>query len=436
MVVTLEQIDEVEQELHRETTINEEYKIWKKNSPFLYDTLVTHAFDWPTLTCQWFPDVERPSNAGYSVHRLLTGTHTSDGEPNYLQIVRVELPNDDTLADEDGAAGDMDVDGRNKPTAAAARCKITITQKIPHEGEPNRARYMPQNPDLIATKAVNGQVLLFDRTKAPLMPKTADAPCKPELRLLGHTAEGYGLDWHPLKEGHLISAAGDKSICYWDIRGMSGKEQSTMEPLHVFKHHTKSVSDVAWHPMHTCMFASVGDDGQLCMWDIRDTKSSHPRSKVTDAHRGEINAVSFNPSSEFLFATGGANDCIVALWDLRNMKNSLHQLEGHREAVQQLSWSPHNPTILGSSSSDRRVHVWDISRIGEEQSAEDQEDGPPELLFMHGGHTNSVVDFSWNKNEPWTVCSVAEDNVMQIWQMASNIYLGNSANLISDMDIE
>jgi len=39
--------------------INEEYKIWKRNSPFLYDLVVSHALEWPTLTCQWTPDKER-----------------------------------------------------------------------------------------------------------------------------------------------------------------------------------------------------------------------------------------------------------------------------------------------------------------------------------------------------------------------------------------
>jgi histone-binding protein RBBP4 len=27
-------------------------------SPFLYDLVVTHALEWPTLTTQWFPDKE------------------------------------------------------------------------------------------------------------------------------------------------------------------------------------------------------------------------------------------------------------------------------------------------------------------------------------------------------------------------------------------
>ena len=38
--------------------INEEYKIWKKNSPFLYDLLITHALEWPSLTVAWLPGNE------------------------------------------------------------------------------------------------------------------------------------------------------------------------------------------------------------------------------------------------------------------------------------------------------------------------------------------------------------------------------------------
>ena len=40
-----------------------------------------------------------------------------------------------------------------------------------------------------------------------------------------------------------------------------------------------------------------------------------------------------------------------------------------------VQWSPHNETILASSGTDRRLHVWDLAKIGEEQNAEDAEDG-------------------------------------------------------------
>jgi hypothetical protein len=29
-----------------------------------------------------------------------------------------------------------------------------------------------------------------------------------------------------------------------------------------------------------------------------------------------------------------------------------------------------------------------------------------------------IADFSWNSNDQWVIASVADDNVLQIWQMA------------------
>ena len=57
----------------------------------------------------------------------------------------------------------------------------------------------------------------------------------------------------------------------------------------------------------------------------------------------------------------------------------------------QVQWSPHNETILASSGTDRRLHVWDLSKIGEDQSAEDAEDGPPELLVTDGATSLHVL---------------------------------------------
>ena len=67
---------------------------------------------------------------------------------------------------------------------------LQVTQQINHEGEVNRARYMPQNPFLIATKTVNAEVYVFDYTKHPSKPPP-NGQCTPDLRLLGHRTEGY-----------------------------------------------------------------------------------------------------------------------------------------------------------------------------------------------------------------------------------------------------
>ena len=139
-------------------------------------------------------------------------------------------------------------------------------------------------------------------------------------------------------------------------------------------------------------------------------------------------SIDFNPYDEYLFVTGSV-DKTVGFWDLRNTSKSLHIFEGHTDDVIKVEWEPNNSTVFASSSSDRRIRVWDISKIGMEQKSEDAQDGPPELLvkekskfiyvqFIHGGHRAKVPDFSWNVNEPMLMASVEEENnILQIWQM-------------------
>eukprot|EP01139_Manchomonas_bermudensis_P022737 Amastigsp_a696591_10.p1 type:complete len:294 gc:universal Amastigsp_a696591_10:931-50(-) len=279
---------------------------------------------------------------------------------------------------------------------------------------------MPQNPNLIATKTVRGEVLVFDYTKHPSKVHKEDQKCSPELRLTGHRKEGYGLAWHPLKEGHLLSGSDDSLVCLWDISSAT-KASSEVAAVATYTGHAAVVEDVAWHPVHECLFASVGDDKKILIWDTRQSNLSQPAQSVLDGHLAEVNCVAFNPFSAYVVATGSA-DKTVALWDLRNLSAKLHTFENHADEVLQAQWSPCNETILGTCSADRRVHIWDLSRIGAEQSIEDAEDGPPELLFIHGGHTAKISDFAWNQNEPWVAASVAEDNILQIWAMAEHIY--------------
>lgn len=358
------------------------------------------------------------------------GTHTSDNEPNYLQIAQVQLPNYDTEID----ASKFDEDREEFGGFGSANCRISIVQKIPHEGEVNRARYLPQNPCVIATKTTSGDVLIFDYTKHPSIPSSPDAPCQPDLRLVGHTAEGYGLCWNPLKQGHLISASDDKTVCLWDIRAGS-KDQRKIDPLAIYRGHTSVVEDVSWNSFRENIFVSVGDDQQICLWDTL-ASPDHAIQVVSGAHQQEINCVSFSPGNEFLFATGSA-DRTVAIWDMRKLTaGPLHSCEGHQDEVLQLQWSPHDESVLASAGADRRINVWDLTRIGAEQDEEDALDGPPELLFVHGGHTNRIPDFCWNPNEPWVICSAAEDNIAQIWQMSSSIYTEKNGTEEDDNMVE
>jgi histone-binding protein RBBP4 len=150
-----------------------------------------------------------------------------------------------------------------------------------------------------------------------------------------------------------------------------------LKAARVYTHHKAVVNDVQYHPLHKSLIGTVSDDCTLQILDVRQAETKE--SSVTcDAHHDAVNALAFNHASEYVLATASA-DKTIGIWDLRNLKASLHSLVGHGDAVTSLAWHPHEESILGSGGYDRRVIFWDLSRVGEEQLPDDQEDGPPEL---------------------------------------------------------
>jgi len=190
------------------------------------------------------------------------------------------------------------------------------------------------------------------------------------------------------------------------------------------------VEDVSWSPYCVTLLGSVGDDRKIKLWDTRMKEASIE----VDAHMHEINSLDFNKQDPNLLATG-SSDKTVAVWDIRNMQKKLASLEFHKEPVSGLKWAPFSTTLLASYSNDRRVLLWDLSRLS---SSPENKEEPPELLFIHAGHTAKVSDVSWNENDQLMMGSVAEDNVIQVWQMSHALF--NPPELLLEkaefMDIE
>lgn len=476
-MVTTDKIDDEKVNDEEEQKLYEEFKVWKKNTPFLYDLVVSRALEWPSLTVEWIPGRTRDDANGLEVQRLVLGTHTDGEDPNYLMVAEVHLPLSEdeilsttttssssnntsnnsssaapsesgvTTAVTDNIDGDFLMDARGRraryqnDTSDGGRVneRVRIVQKILHPSEVNRARCMPQRPSVIATKGTMPEVYVFDTARHPETPAPAVAPdapaaCRPDLRLTGHTADGYGLDWSPAAQGWLASGSNDNVVCLWDVEaglrgGIGGAE---LAAAGIARGHTDIVEDVAWHRLDGNVFGSVGDDGRILLWDRRDlrTPSGGPRP---GAHGGkEVNAICFSPFNGNLFATGGS-DTMVMLWDVRDLSSPLNVFMHHTGEVYQVAWSRHSETILASSATDKRVLVWDLSLIGDEQSADEANDGPPELLFSHSGHTGRIAEFSWSQEDPWLIGSVADDNIIQLWQMSKTIYSGEDDIQITDL---
>ncbi|KAF1743201.1 hypothetical protein MXB_3931 [Myxobolus squamalis] len=358
LIAEAKQETEFKCEKEPQKRINEEYKVWKKNSPFLYDLVMTHALEWPSLTVQWLPD------------------KTSADEPNFLMIAKVQVPSDE--AQFDGAFYDDET--KEYGGFGASDGKFEIDIKICHPGEVNKARYMPHNPCVIATKTPSSDVLIFDYSRHPSKPNL-EAGVIPDLQLVGHTKEGGIFDM---------------------FLGITSMDLYLHQPVMI--------------SAYSCIF-----DKLSCIDGILDRLVDRRLSTHSSPMREKLIVYRSIPMKS-------STDRTVNLWDLRCLTQNVHSLMGHDGDIYQLQWSSKDETVLASTGTDRRVYIWDlryfllrISKIGDEQSKEDGQDGPPELLFIHGGHTSKVSDISWNANEPWMLTSVAEDNVIQFWQIVLKI---------------
>jgi histone-binding protein RBBP4 len=307
-------------------------------------------------------------------HRILFGTNTTDGGQNYLQIARLQVP-DFSVPDparynentgEIGGWGD-----------APKPFHFEIVQRINHPSEVNKARYMPQNPNIIGSMGVGGAVLVFDRTKHPLTPK--DNEIHAEIELTGHTDEGYGMSWNSVVEGQLVTASQDQTVRLWDLTANPSASSNGLPATRIFKHHHAIVNDVEFHPQHSFFLASVSDDHTLQVVDTRQQDDEQAAIRNVTAHNDAVNCVTWHPKWEWIMATGSA-DRTVAIWDLRNMKEKLHSIENAvKDSVIKLEFNPQDQSILAAGSYDRRIVMLDLSRTGEEQTAEEAEEGPPEL---------------------------------------------------------
>jgi histone-binding protein RBBP4 len=191
--------------------INEEYKSWKKNSLYVYDLIISHALEWPSLTFQWSPTQPVPFD-DYALHSCLISENATEKEQSYLLLASVKVPLEKEIERQARSNKKIDKDEQTDSILKSNTPKFEITAKIPHQGEINRARYCPFASHLIASKTISGEVLIFNTNNPGTEPVI-----KPSARLVGHSSEGYGLAWNPREKSLILSGSNDKRILLWDI---------------------------------------------------------------------------------------------------------------------------------------------------------------------------------------------------------------------------
>ncbi|KAI5966210.1 MSI1 [Candida pseudojiufengensis] len=390
------------------------YRIWKKNSPYLYEYLSTNSLLWPSLTVQFFPDVttqvtENKSSTDILLSRLLHGTYTL-GQSVVDSISILQIPSFSSNLNQNLDISKLNFNqDKEEFEINKTLPKPKVLQKINQIGDVNKLKYMPQKPNVIASASSNGNLNIFERTRHKSFQKSIidDVDVnKAEITIDGEL-EIFALDWNQNKEGLLLSGDMEGNIHLYDLTTYDKKKK--MESFKSWKENT-NINDIEWFPTHDSIFGAALEDGSFVIRDIRDGKEGQRISKqitttTTDSPTSSINSISINPNFATGIATGDSNG-LINLWDLRNLDSTIKEFKPHSSSITQLKFHPKFPQIIASSSTDHSVKLHNISRSKEEDPT----------FFQHLGHMLEVNDFDWSYADDWTLASVAADNSLHVWK--------------------
>jgi len=285
-----------------------------------------------------------------------------------------------------------------------------------HKGGVNRIRYTQiDGKPLAASWSEHGSVNIWDldnQLKALKNSSSLNAykqnkqmRCAPPVFCFsGYMTEGFAMDWssNTQNKGYLLT--GD---CKNQIFLLKPKEESWSVDQTPFSGHTGSVEDIQWYPNEANVFASCSVDTSIRIWDIRTKKH---QKIITKAHDSDINVMSWNDKDTFI-ATGG-DDGMIKIWDIRQFSLSsgpqaIATFKHHTAPITSIEWNPNDRSVFAASGADDQLTIWDLA-VEKDDTANDIEDVPPQLLFIHQGQ-HDIKELHWHKQYPGVIVSTALD---------------------------
>ena len=397
--------------------------------PSAYVMYHAMSTEWPCLSFDILRDNHGEGRNRFPLTMFLAcGSQAERADRNCVTLLKLtdlnktqEKGSDDEDSDDDNDDNNSDDDLDDDP--------VMQHTNIPHRGGVNRIRSMPQSPGVIATLSDTSNVHIFDATKVygtmqqkaglTVAPQTKLSPC---FTMKDHREEGFAIDWSPVTAGRLLT--GD---CAGVIRLTSGAAGSGgggfggwRVDSNKFMGHSGSVEDIQWSPSESSVFSSASSDCTVKIWDTRG--KTGPQLSI-DAHTADVNVISWNRNVTYLMASG-SDDGSFKVWDLRALSKNepLAHFKYHTAPITSIEFAQHDESLITVSSEDDQVSIWDLSVEAEtdaEDVGDDQQEFPPQLLFIHQGQRN-VKEVHFHPQIPGLLVSTAEDG-FNVFKPAINV---------------
>lgn len=254
-------------------------------------------------------------------------------------------------------------------------------------------------PDLLAT---SGDYLRVWRV---------DAETKLECLLNNNKNSDFcapltSFDWNEVDPNILGTSSIDTTCTVWGLETGQAIGRVNLVSGHVKTQliaHDKEVYDIAFSRAGggRDMFASVGADGSVRMFDLRHLE--HSTIIYEDPQHHPLLRLAWNKQDPNYLATMAMDAMEVIILDVRVPCTPVARLNNHRACVNGIAWAPHSSCHLATAADDHQALIWDIQQMP--RAIED-----PILAYTASGEINQI---QWSTTQPDWI-SISYNNCMEI----------------------
>merc|ERR1712188_327868 len=203
-------------------------------------------------------------------------------------------------------------------------------------------------------------------------------------------------DWNPVDSNIIGTSSIDTTCTIWDIETEQAKTQVIA--------HDKEVYDIGFQCNHPEIFASVGADGSLRMFDLRGLDQSTILYETPAPFSPALLRLAWNRRDEHFIATISMDSSVCVLLDTRYPSRPAAELDGHHKApLNAIAWAPHSPCHITTAADDAQALIWDLSGFPAPIEK-------PALAYTAGAEINQL---QWSSAQPSWI-AIAFANHMQM----------------------
>lgn len=200
-------------------------------------------------------------------------------------------------------------------------------------------------------------------------------------------------DWNEVDPNLLGTASIDTTCTIWALETGQAIGQTPAVTGNVRTQliaHDKEVYDIAFSRAGggRDMFASVGADGSIRLFDLRHLE--HSTIIYEDHQHQPLLRLAWNKQDPNYVASFALDSTELIILDVRVPNQPVARLNNHRACVNGMAWAPHSACHICTAADDHQALIWDIAQMP--RAIED-----PILAYTAEGAINQI---QWASTQP------------------------------------